>query len=391
MTISSANLDVLRDSAFEIPKTREAGDFGTSLAVHLRHFFAQTARFGGSLAGRLAERAYWMGELSSSLEAAVDCARRGRHDRASQLIEDILDEHLGTLKIMSLRHAHKVVGSRSWYRLTTWSDAKARRDVFHLPFERKAASSRFSPPGRAAIYLGNNVYVCWLECQRPELESCRVARFEIDPRGDEYFLDLPANHATYLDPLTVAEGLKDRVQFDPRTIMNSPYVDDIEGELVDYLSVWPLLMASTVQKLEPAPTDPPEYLIPQLLMRWVLKQKDALGIRYFTSKFDHATNSNDLSINVVIPTRMTNQSEGFCDCLVDRVRCTPPQSFGDAASASDETLFTDAAADVRQAAGGRYMIEWEGRLRHYQHTPFGRMEYWLDRPELAVTRIDAAG
>ena len=74
-----------------------------------------------------------------------------------------------------------------------------------------------------------------------------------------------------------------------------------------------------------------------------------------------------------------------------RVRCTPPQSFGDAAKGSDEALFTEAAADVRQAAGGRYMIEWGGCLRHYQHTPFGRMEYWLDRPELAVTRIDAAG
>ena len=213
MTISSANLDVLRDSAFEIPKTREAGDFGASLGVHLRHFFAQTARLGGPLAGRLAERAYWMRELSSSLEAAVDCTRRGRHDRAWQLIED----------------------------------------------------------------------------------------------------------------------------------------------------------SSTS----------------------VLKQKDTLGIRYFTSKFDQATNSNDLSINVVMPTRPTNKSEGFCEWLVDRVRCTPPQSFGDAAKASDEALFTEAAADVRQAAGGRYMIEWGGCLRHYQHTPFGRMEYWLDRPELAVTRIDA--
>jgi len=36
------------------------------------------------------------------------------------------------------------------------------------------------------------------------------------------------------------------------------------------------------------------------------------------------------------------------------------------------------------------MIEWEGSLQHYQNTPFGHMEYWLDRPELAVARIDAA-
>ena len=45
---------------------------------------------------------------------------------------------------------------------------------------------------------------------------------------------------------------------------------------------------------------------------------------------------------------------------------------------------------MRQAASGRYMINWEGSLQHYQHTPFGRMEYCLDRPEVAVARIDAA-
>jgi hypothetical protein len=390
ITIGAENLAVLRDSAFEIPKARQAGDFGAYLGVQLRHFFEQTERFGGQLADRLVERVYWMRELSSTLEAVVDCTRQGRHDRAWQLMEDILDEHLGTLKIMSLRHAYKVVGSRSWYRLTTWSEAKTRRDVFHLPFQRKAASYRFSPPGRPAIYLGNNVYVCWLECQGPSLESCRMARFEIDMRGDEYFLDLPTNHASYLDPLTAAAGLEGVVQIDPRAIMNSPYLDDVERELVDYLSLWPLLMASTVQKRQPAATDAPEYLIPQLLMRWVLKRKDVLGIRYFTSKFDKATNSNDLSINVVLPTRTTNKSDGFCDFLVDRVHCTPPQSFDDAAGACDETLFTEEAADLRQAAGGRHMIEWEGSLQHYQHTPFGRMEYWLDRPELAVARIDAA-
>jgi hypothetical protein len=40
---------------------------------------------------------------------------------------------------------------------------------------------------------------------------------------------------------------------------------------------------------------------------------------------------------------------------------------------------------VRQAAGGRYRGEGG---KEYQHTPFGRMEYWLDHPELEVTRIE---
>jgi hypothetical protein len=63
----------------------------------------------------------------------------------------------------------------------------------------------------------------------------------------------------------------------------------------------------------------------------------------------------------------TNKSDGFYDFLVDRVHCTPPQSFDEAAAACDETLFTEEAADLRQAAAGRDMIEWEGSLQHNQH------------------------
>jgi hypothetical protein len=125
-------------------------------------------------------------------------------------------------------------------------------------------------------------------------------------------------------------------------------------------------------------------------MRWALKQKDVLGIRYFTSKYDNEGNSNDMSINVVLPTRTTNKAHGFCDFLVDRIRCTLPQSFDDVASASEEQLFTKQAADTRQAASGRYMITREESLGPYQYTPFGRMERWLDRPEMVVARIDKA-
>jgi hypothetical protein len=77
ITIGAENLDVLRDSAFEIPKARQAGDFGAYLGVQFRHFFKQTARLRGPLADRLAKREYWIRQLSSTLEAAVDCTRQG--------------------------------------------------------------------------------------------------------------------------------------------------------------------------------------------------------------------------------------------------------------------------------------------------------------------------
>jgi hypothetical protein len=390
-SISAEDLDVLSDPALETPKSRPPGDLGEFLAAQHERFFETIKRFRGRVAAGLAERTHWMHELSSSLEAVIDCTRQRRHERAWQLMEDILDEHLGILKRMSLRHAGTVIGSRSWYRLTTWAGAKTRRDMFHLPFQMKAGSYRFSPPGRPALYLGNNVYVCWLECgcTSESMASCRVARFEIDVRDNEYFLDLPANHDCYLAPLELAQSMAGIDEIDPRSVSNSPYLGDVGSELVEYLSVWPLLMAISVQKLQPPPQDPPEYVIPQLMMQWVLKQKNLLGVRYFTTKFDTTTNSNDLSINLVLPTRTQGKTEGFCDFLGSRTKCTLPQSFADAMSAPDETLFTRKAADARAAALGRNKIKRQGSLDDYHRTPFGRMEYWLDRPDLAVAGIDS--
>ena len=307
-------------------------------------------------------RRYWMRELSSSVVAAVDLAIRKRRERATSLLEDILDEHLGILKIMSLRHSATITGSRSWYRLTTWEGAITRRDVFHLPFERPSPAYRYSKPGHPGIYLGNNVFVCWLECNSQPLSHCKVARFEIDA-NDLWFLDLPANHATYLHPLETAHAIRRIKHFDPIACQNSPYFRDVEQELAQYLSLWPLLMACSVQKpADATAADPAEYIVSQFVADWAIKQKGWLGIRYFTTKFDDSTNSNDASINVVLPARSTDRTEGFCEFLTARVRCTPPQSFDQAMQVSDNDLFTESAADRRQDAAGRYWLHRDGAL-----------------------------
>ena len=378
-------IGLLEDPVLHIPKVRPDGDFVAFLIDTNKQFFDLVDRFSGPVGERLqeGERLYWMRQLASSVEAAVEHTIKGRNERAWSLMDDILDEHWGTLRRMSLRHSLKVIGSRSWYRMTTWADAHSRRDVFHLPFDRVPPGYRYSAPGRPALYLGNNVYVCWLECKSPALETCKVARFEIDA-GPQEFLDLPANHEAYLVPLTFGRGLPEDV--DPVNVQNSPYYKDVESELVEYLALWPLLMACSVQRSTDAGA-PHEYIVSQLLARWVLDQH-WLGVRYFTTKRETSVSTNDLSINVVLPAQTTNKREGFCDVLAERVRCTEPHTFGRVAQVPDRELFTEEAADRRHGAAGRYMLRWENALHHYQHTPFGRMEYWLDRDDVPVGRID---
>ena len=90
------------------------------------------------------------------------------------------------------------------------------------------------------------------------------------------------------------------------------------------------LKITTPSELEIAMTrvfDAPRHLVfdamtkPQHLMRWVAQHEGFLGIRYFTTKHDPSTNSQDWSINLALPSRTTKDS-GYCDFLASRTRFT---------------------------------------------------------------------
>jgi hypothetical protein len=400
-TVDRATLELLASAALAIPKRWPGGAMSAFLEQEFLAFEDVIARLSGRLGDLLKQRAYYRDDLAKSLVAVPDLVQRGRHDRAWTVFEDAVDEHAGTLRAMSLRHRLKIASSSSWYRLSSRSGVQGRKDMFHVPFEHAQNSYRFSPEGKPALYLGNNVYLCWLECRAPSREACRVSRFELMLDECE-FLDIPINHESYLEPLQIEADMSKRTagKWSALTLQNSPFYEDAVDELADYLSVWPLLAACSVQKHSEKQVEVIEYLIPQYLMRWVEK-RNWFGIRYFTTRYgkavralnvpppevplDSSSNSSDLSINVVIPARAVGQLKGHCGFLAQHALCTEPMRFADAAAISDAELFTKEAADKRQAATGRYMIDWEGGMRHYQDTPFGRMEYLLDR--LPVARI----
>jgi hypothetical protein len=66
-----------------------------------------------------------------------------------------------------------------------------------------------------------------------------------------------------------------------------------------------------------------------------------------------------------------------------------PRAFDRVEQIPDDQLFTKDAADKRESAYGRYMVEWEGAIHEYQYTPFGRMEYRLDRDDVPIRRMGA--
>jgi len=374
---------ILKNPVLELPKARKNGDFPVFLEQVFIDFFDLAIALEKFLGNDFSRRIEQSKTLSNSIIEAWRLSRNGDPIAAYSKLDQGLNCVMGELMAMSRRHSKQVLNNQSWYRLAAWKGAESRQDMFHVPFEKSQQSGyRFCTPGRPTLYLANSVYLCWLECGQPAEEKCVVSRFEIDSAGMD-FLDLPCNHQAYIAPLDFPE--LPGFTHDPRKVMNSPFVEDVFSELADYLMVWPLLAAISVRKS--SNNQPPEYVLPQLLMLWVAQSKSLLGIRYFTSKEDKSTNSQDWSVNLAIPTR-TKKDAGFCDFLLARTTCTLPQKLSIIKDKSAEELITQKTGDRRQHAQGRYMIVTPDRgMEHYIDTVYGKMEYWLDRADIEIAKI----
>ena len=380
--VTPGNLAVLHSPALELPKARRARDFGLMVEATFADFFERLDDLDGPLTQLIAARQSRIETLAASI---VDAWYRGSEGDVDSALAS-LDRGLGAVRkeivSMSRRHS-KILPGQCWYRLAAWDGVSAREHMFHTPFECPQLSYRFSTPAAPSLYLANSVYLCWLECGRPRFERCFVARFEIDMTGFE-LLDIPASSEAYVSPLDFPDipGL----DFDARQLMNSPYVQDVASELADYLTLWPLLAAATVRKRAPAPERQPEYVIPQLLMLWVRESDSYIGIRYFTSKSDRSTNSNDWPIDLALPAR-TLKASGYCDFLRTHARWTEPQPLAKMRKLRARDLATPAAAELREQRSGKVMLRSGRSLQPYIETAFGKMEYWLDRPELELATI----
>jgi hypothetical protein len=380
--VSRHSLETLKSPALEIPKRRGRREFGSFLESAFSDFFEQLQEFDGPLGDLIDVRKDRIRQLAQSILDAWSCWRGHDVDGALSRLDEGLGVVRDELTAMSNRQA-MILPDQCWYRLAAWEGVSRREHVFHTPFELPQSSYRFSTTGRPSLYLANSVYLCWIECGRPRFDRCFVSRFEIDTAGFE-LLNLPVGSAAAASPLD--RPALPGIDFDPRHVMNSPYRDDIAAELVEYLTLWPLLAAITTRKHRRAEGTPPEYVIPQLLMLWVSQSDRFLGIRYLTSKPDYSTNSNDWSINLALPSRRV-RPRGYCDFLRSHTRCTEPQPLAGMRRLSARELATPSAVDERERRSGRVMLIRGRSMFDYIETPFGKMEYWLDRPELELLPI----
>ena len=176
-----------------------------------------------------------------------------------------------------------------------------RKELFHIPFEkiRQIKTQRYSSPGYPCLYLGVSLYGCWEEMQRPNTESTLFSVFKT------------TNSFKVVD-------------------MRVPTLEQYLNNAEFYLKFFPLIIASTIPVLNNEDIFKPEYLLPQMILEWVIEKRkeiNAIGI-YYTSAFKNNEfyNLNHEWDNLALPAHKTSDN-GICQELASLFTMTKPTCY----------------------------------------------------------------
>lgn len=229
------------------------------------------------------------------------------------------------------------------------------KDLFHIPLNKREIvnTNRYSAPGYPCLYLGTSIYACWEELGRPPMSQSMVARFRNDV--DIFLLDL-------------------RV----------PTQQEFSEHVIDYIRLFPLIIACSVKVKNQDATFKPEYSIPQLLMEYVINYNvnnpigaPVSGI-YYTSVFkndDFGFGIEKLE-NIAIPVQSPLSSKKYCRKLCDMFMLTKPTC--DEMEQIKSGGYATTEYDKEKSA----IVVHQGMVEGYEYSSFGYLEKRLNDEKL---------
>lgn len=194
-------------------------------------------------------------------------------------------------------------GTNSFYRIRkangNYSETFSKKEMFHIPFSQRGrvSTQRFSIPGFPSLYLGDSIYICWEELNRPDVNFFQAARLET----------------------TMPLKLLDL----------SPPPENINHERVSYsyFMTWPLIAACCVNVKNYLDPFKPEYIVHQLLLQWVRANSDFDGIRYKSNRLaSEMFKQNGKLHNIVLPVK-DRLSSDLCRELKGNFKLTEAVSW----------------------------------------------------------------
>lgn len=158
----------------------------------------------------------------------------------------------------------------------------------------------------------------------------------------------------------------------------------------NYIFIWPLIASCSIAVKNLEDDFKPEYIISQLLLEWMRKNRSIIGLRYFSvsnqlyDSEDSHSNNIKLLQNYVFPAE-SFKKKGLCTQLVKLFRVTDPINW----SLNNSLNFIGNIKNERsyKIFDFEYYLELKPGLKYfYKDTEFGIIESSLDGMELSCIK-----
>lgn len=291
--------DLFKSAEMGLPKDRTTDDFVADLEVWFANYQDQVSRLQDTpgLCRRIRENQDQIENLSTSIVAAVRRYLDGSPSLAYRDLEsgiEFVAANLNTLASRSINAAQ--VGPLYRVARVNSSIVPPCR-LFHAPFayRHKVGQHRYGIPGFPCLYLGDSLELCLEELRvaRNRVRTVAISQFGVRDGASINVLDFGLRPAA-LASVALGRQLED-ANAHPKA--NS----DLETFLASYAICWPLLAASSVRVMHDGDPFAAEYIVPQLILQWLMQSTELAGARYFSSRFNLTPESVKGSINYVFP------------------------------------------------------------------------------------------
>jgi hypothetical protein len=248
-------------------------------------------------------------EVCNSIKQVILSYYSGKPSEAYQAIEQLLSNILPHLQ-MFLKNKAPIPNYLYRMRKTDGvNSAYESGQMYHIPFDKRhlITTQRYSIPGLPCLYMGSSSYVCWEELQRPILENTQTAILQTNQNRIK-FLDFGVRPFDFSE--SIIENIKQRI--------NASLTSDELEELKNYLICWPIIAACSIKVNYQDAAFKPEYILPQLILQWIINNPEYDGIRYFSVKEDCQRSSLTLIHNYVFPVQSNHITKGHCEVLKEK-------------------------------------------------------------------------
>lgn len=237
---------------------------------------------------------------------------QGKSGKAYDILEELLESTFYRDRILTLveKDSSFSDGSSRLIRIrSSLNQLTSREEMFHIPFSKRhlVANQRFSIAGLPCLYLGSSIYVCWLELERVDFGQLWISGY----RSLKKFKLL-------------------NLAYDLNILIKQYENGKIDTELfINYFFLWPIVMACNYQVKYPGSPFHEEYIIPSLLLQWIIfgdLNKNIAGLKYLSTKLEKYDDPN-FGINYVFPPINITEKYDFCPILKNQFKLSKPLSW----------------------------------------------------------------